>query len=551
MQDSQATENRSRRKIGSRAQQVFGFVGLVLLLTGLVVTGLFGYFTIISSLLCIIGILLGSVVFVPRLSTNIGVYANMLLYSLFFCASVLVFFLILQRHPATFDATQSKRFSLSPITQNFLKRLDQPIRATAFIANKPDRNEAELTLGEYSSFTPQFEYHVYNPFQDADKARQFGVTVLPGDIYLEKLTTDTKKADKVVKVAHLTEEEVTNGIVQLLRGQDLSVYFTQGHGEPALKQDKASQIVTGQRGEPRELEAVISHLSDSYIKTAALELNRHERVPVDASCVVIDAPRTDFSPSDIQLLRNYLEDGGRLLCMLNPDVLQVGSERTSRLTNLAQLLDDYGISLPNEIVIMPLAPQTGDNVYAVPAVTKPHRITQFSDNKSAMRLDQARPVIPEARPPENTFIDTFLVSAPQGWRLPIQELEQALRQRTAPQISPNVKDLKAIDLGAALTRQPLGKPESRATKIVVMGNGDFVLSRFLDQSGWLLFMNSINWLTDSGDLIAIPATKIENTPVILTAGEQQFIFVISVIAIPLLIALGGLGYSISRRGGLQ
>jgi hypothetical protein len=112
-------------------------------------------------------------------------------------------------------------------------------------------------------------------------------------------------------------------------------------------------------------------------------------------------------------------------------------------------------------------------------------------------------------------------------------------------------DLKALPVGVAATMVRPDRGEQGATKLIILGNGSFVTSRYLTNQGWLLFMNGINWITDSGELIAIPSTDIENTPSILTPRQRQFLFILVVIAVPTLIALGGLGYSIARRGTLQ
>jgi hypothetical protein len=80
-----------------------------------------------------------------------------------------------------------------------------------------------------------------------------------------------------------------------------------------------------------------------------------------------------------------------------------------------------------------------------------------------------------------------------------------------------------------------------------MGNGDFLASSVIDQAGWMLFLRSVNWLTNAGDLIAIPGAKVENTPVNLTQGQRQFLFLLLVIIVPTLIGFVGLGYSLARR----
>jgi hypothetical protein len=114
-----------------------------------------------------------------------------------------------------------------------------------------------------------------------------------------------------------------------------------------------------------------------------------------------------------------------------------------------------------------------------------------------------------------------------------------------------MEDLKSIPVGVASTRTNPAKDAEAAGKVIVIGNGGFVTNRYFGNEQWLLFMNGINWLTDSGELIAIPSSEIQETPVVLTPGQSQFLFILVVIAVPTLIALGGLGYSITRRGTLQ
>ncbi len=538
--------------LGSKQQQLFAFVGLVLFLTGLVATALLGQFNFITAALCILGLLVGSVIFLPRFTRNLTVYANMLLYSVFFCAAAMVFFVILQRHPLTYDATQSRTYSLTSVTSNFLQRLDQPIRATAFMANKSDRTAASLTLGEYARYSPQFEYRIVDPFRETAIARQYGVEVLPGDVFLERMTTGTQAADRnIIKVAKVEEEHITNGIVQLIRGDQLMLYFTTGHGEPPLQEDKVSAALAGRNVDPDNLQALLGQLESSYIRTAPLDLRSRNSVPVDASVVVVVRPRIDFDNAEISALRQYLEEGGRAMFLLNPDIPQIGGEMRTALTNLTALIKQYGVDLPSDAVVMPLAKQQSQSIYMTPAIAREHRITQGASTREPLLIfEQARPVVP-GTPPPNTFLDTFLVSPDDAWPFPIDAIQRALLTRTDPSIAPQQDELRSLPLAVASTHVVPALGEKGSTKIVVVGNGNFVTTRYLSNYGWTMFVNAVNWLTDSGELIAIPSSQIENTPAILTAGQRQFLFILVAIAVPTLIALGGLGYSISRRNGLQ
>lgn len=551
MDTNQKTPRAGRKPFGSKQQQLFAFIGLVLFLTGLVATALLGEFNFITAGICILGLIIGSVIFLPRVTRNLSVYANMTLYSFFFCAAAIVFFTILQKHPLTFDATKSRNFSLTSVTSNFLKRLDQPIRATVFVRNKQARNSAGLLLGEYSRYSPHFDYRIVDPFLETGIAREYGAEILPGDVYLERLTTGTKQSERTVKVNKLTEEQLTNGIVQLLRGNDLTLYFTVGHGEPPLAADKVSAALLGQGPDPDNLQALYDQLQRSYISAVPLPLDRRQSVPADASAVIVVRPHVDFNSVETRALRSYLEQGGRVMFLLNPDIPQVGGEVRTALVNLGTLIKQYGIELPPEVVVLPLAQQNNQSIYITPAIGKDHRITQGAPpDEPLLIFEQARPIL-QGTAPSNTFLETFLVSDPQAWAFPIEELRRALLTRTDPKVAPKIDDLKSRPLGVAATQVVPAKGDKAASKIMVVGNGSFLTTRYLTNEGWLMFMNGVNWLTDSGELIAIPSAEIENTPSILSPGERRFLFILVVIAVPVLIALGGLGYSIARRGPLQ
>ncbi len=551
MSIAKKSSNEPRSLVISKKQQVFAFLGLVLFLTGLVATALLGQFSLITILLCLVGIGIGSIIFLPRVTRNLSVYANMVLYSLFFCAAAIVFFMILQKHPLTFDATESRNYSLSNVTSNFLKRLNQPIRATVFVSNRQDRMSASLLLGEYSRYSPNFDYRIVDPFSETGLAQRYSAQVLPGDVYLERMTTATQQAERVVKVNKLDEEQLTNGIVQSLRDKDITLYFTTGHGEPSLEEDKVAAAVSGQSSDPNNLQSLTSQLQRAYIRPLPLDLSRRQSIPSDASAVIIVRPKVDFNPAETRILRSYLDNGGRVMFLLNPDIPQLGTEMRTALINLGALIREFGVELPPEVIVMPMARQSGQSIYLTPVMAKEHRITQELPTTEVFTVfDQARPVI-AGTPPENIFTESFLQSGDQAWSFPIEELQKALISRTDPNVTAKVDDLKPINVGVASTRMAPERGENGAAKIMVVGNGSFVTTRFLSNMEWTMFMNGINWLTDSGELIAIPSSEIENTPAILSPGQRQFLFILVVIAVPTLIALGGLGYSISRRGTLQ
>ena len=314
------------------------YVGFILFLTGLITTAIQGKFTTLSAAMCVFGLGAGSMLFVRRLSRNLGLYANVLLYSLFFVASLLVLFLIVHRHPVVVDATSAKLHSISPLTRGFLGRLTQPVHVTAFVAES-DKEEASDLLREYNRFSPQVTFDILNPYRDVARAQRFGPTVAPGDIFVETMTTQSQSLGRVVKVNRLNEEEMTNAIVQLLRNRDVTLYYLTNHGELSLESHTASAIVAGRRVTLDEAVVLKEQLERNFIRVLPLNLAQRGRVPSDASAVVCVAPRTDISPAEREALSSYLRAGGRGIFLLNPELQRVGGETLMPLRNLAAMLE--------------------------------------------------------------------------------------------------------------------------------------------------------------------------------------------------------------------
>jgi ABC-2 type transport system permease protein len=521
--------------------RLFTFIGLVFLLTGLVATGLLGHFTLLTAAICVLGIAFGSLMFIPRVTRNISLYLNMSLYSFFFIASLVMFFLVLQRHPANYDATTSRRYSVSESTKSFLKRLSEPIRITAFV-RQGERSGASLLLKEYARYSPQVRFTIHDPFREIGESRRFGLDVAPGDLFIEKVTTGTQRPDRVVRLSGLEEEALTNGIVQALRGRDLVLYFLTGHGELSIEKETAAAVLAGRRPTQNNLAWLKEQLGRSHIRALSLPLGQRGRVPSDAAAIICIAPRTDLSAAEKESLRSWLNDGGRAFFCLNPDTPQVGGQAPRTMANIADLAADYGVLLPAEIVVQPLSKS---DRFLVPVQFAQHSITRIGGDEPFM-FDQARPVMPSKNPPENVTPETILMSPDTSWRLPVEEFAKGM---TTGEINLTVQpsELASAPLGVASTMLPSGAPEEKAARLVVIGNATFSSTEIIEQKGWLLFQNTINWLTSAGDQIAIPAKEIENTPITLTDGQKQFLFMLLVIIVPTLLGLAGLGYTISRR----
>ena len=91
-------------------------------------------------------------------------------------------------------------------------------------------------------------------------------------------------------------EQVLTGAIAYVTSDSLPlIYLTTGHGEATLSTQFADAV------------------SKANLETKALSLLTVEAIPEDAGALFINAPDTDFTQEEIDILAAYLENGGKVL----------------------------------------------------------------------------------------------------------------------------------------------------------------------------------------------------------------------------------------------
>jgi ABC-type uncharacterized transport system involved in gliding motility auxiliary subunit len=88
-------------------------------------------------------------------------------------------------------------------------------------------------------------------------------------------------------------------------------------------------------------------------------------------------------------------------------------------------------------------------------------------------------------------------------------------------------------------------------KILVTGDSDFVSNKFIKMAGNRDFMlNMLNWLAEENVLISVRKKEPGLTPLMLTAVQGKIVFWLSVVIVPSLLLVAGLGITARRRRGV-
>ncbi len=85
-------------------------------------------------------------------------------------------------------------------------------------------------------------------------------------------------------------------------------------------------------------------------------------------------------------------------------------------------------------------------------------------------------------------------------------------------------------------------------KVIVTGDSDFASNTHIKLAGNKdFFLNMLNWLAEESVLISIRKKEPGLTPVMLTARQGKLVFWLSVVIVPSLVLLVGIGVTANRR----
>src|SRR5205814_2615485 len=188
--------------------------------------------------------------------------------------------------------------SLSDQSRNVLSKLDAPLQVTVF-AQEPEFGRYRDRLREYEYGSKKVSTEYVDPDKKPAVARQNQVQQYATIVFNYKGRTERVTSD--------AEQDITNGIIKVVTGQQRKVYFIQGHGE----KDATSSERDGYN-------AIAGALGRENYTVDKVVLAQTGAVPDDAAVLVVAGPRTDFFPPEVDALKKYLDKAGKLLMELDP-----------------------------------------------------------------------------------------------------------------------------------------------------------------------------------------------------------------------------------------
>jgi hypothetical protein len=432
------------------------------------------------------------------------------------CAAVLaaaVFANVLAaRWTATIDLSTDRQYTLSEQTGLLCSEIEELEAAwrpeLLFFIDAFRANDVKLLIDQYTH-----ECGVPTRALVEREAPTYARAIL--DSY--ETTVLACRNERCEAVGYPSESNITSALLRLVRTSHPVLYFIVGHGEANL----ASQA-------PRGFALLAGALRDEGIDVRAYVGAAREAPPADADLLVLAAPERDSLDAEIAGLDRYLESGGRLLVMLDPEVS----------SNVEELLERWGFGLPAGVIadrhVSPLIPDSTALSLLVNNYSNWHPITRKLSARNMLLLPSARSVRPVRKPQPQDRLEALVYSSRTAWL----ETDVATALGNG-QIRQDPDEVSGEIPLAAVGRYPRSGAEAR---IVVIGDRDFASNRLL---GALynrdLLLNSVLWLAQDESHIAIRARGPTPNQDPFTIQQTLGYFYFMAFALPEALLLLGIG----------
>jgi ABC-type uncharacterized transport system involved in gliding motility auxiliary subunit len=414
------------------------------------------------------------------------------------------------RYNKSFDATSNKKFTLSDQTAKIAQNLKQDVKITYWGQNSGFTQAHDL-LDRYENLSKKIDIE----YQDVDKKRTqalaAGVKNPIPNIFVEA-------GNKKDEAKSLTEEEITGAIVRVLKGGDHKVCFTIGSGEHDTEVTEGDGFSTGKQLAEK-----------SNYKTEVIRLLTKPEVPMDCTIVVMAGPKHDLLQPEVDALKQYVENGGRALIMLDAP-LKVGSLNVADNTMLMDVLASWGVT-PQKDLVLDLSGVgqlygVGPEMPVVMSYDSHPIVHDMKDNWTAFYLARSL----EIKNGDKTKVDKLFETTDDSI---------AATDLTSAQIKPSKSDkMGPFTLGAAGT-YTTGK-ENGNGRFVVVGSSGFASNGFVGFKGNRdLYLNMLNWLSSDEDLISIRPKEPTDSQLNMNQRQVSMMFYSSVFGLPLLILVIG------------
>ncbi len=457
---------------------------------------------------------------------------------------VLMVHYISGKHWLRVDLSRSQYYGLSEGTLHLLENLESEVKMIVLAGSEHDlARDARILLREYEHASPRVQVEYVDPNRDLARTRELAVKyfversdiviLIAGDrrkiVALDELADyDYSPAESGLPrkmAAFRGEQAISSALQSLAAMQDPVVYFLAGHGEARI--DSYDQYFG--------CSIIARTLRRENIQARTLAFEEGAGVPVDCAVLIVAGPSRRLARVEINMIKTYLANSGRLLLMLDSGVE----------TGLEEMLAGWSVLLANDRVVGTTL--TGREL--VISEYGDHAITRHLDNvRTVMNVPRSvRPAVTDdpagTRAADKPLLTVLATSSPKGWA------EMTLDQNP-PVFDDEIDRSGPIPVAIAVEMGALKgvDVELKSARMVVLGDSSLVSNGAL-LAGYNtgFFIGALNWLLERGSSLDISPKRPVALRVMMTLAQARLACWVVAVAVPAAVLIIGFVVWVVRR----
>jgi hypothetical protein len=411
------------------------------------------------------------------------------------------------KHYARWDFSRDQKYALSDKTKRFLDTINGKIRITIFFPpSTPISSDVQNVLTEYQyAGKGKVDIEHIDPERNLSRAKElFDKYKVVTDEPL--LIVDYEGRNKTVKASEMAdidqsgmafgegprvaafkgEQAITSAMIDLVEGKKKILGYVLGHKEPPLTEGSAISVLK-------------TFIENENIQFKELNLLDLDAIPEDLKTVVIIGPQYDFSNREMKVLRNFWDQQGRILLLLDP---------AAKTPKLAAFVNELGIKTNDDRLMVFL--RTGIQELAL---TRDVQARFLGDSPITKRLADVRALFlggtssltlePDRVRAANIRLEP-LIQAEKGY---FAETDYNTDDQAKLQADAKRDGDASLTIAAAIEKGGSADERVRvnSSRLVVVSNSSFVQDNAItqDQQGLDFISGSVNWLLSREQLIGI------------------------------------------------
>lgn len=450
-------------------------------------------------------------------------------------AVVIVFNLIVGQIPEVYrniDVSSTKIYEISDTTTELLDSLEKEVDMTVLAVRDETDERITTFLSKYAALSDKISVEWIDPvlhpsaLTDYDTTENTIVISCPdtgktttvsfGDIlamdeysYYYYGSTSYTEFDG--------EGQLTSAVNYVTNDVEKTIYQTTGHGEGSLSQ-------------------TVTDLMDKNSYTLSeINMLMTEKIPDDCDLLLMYAPATDLADGEVEILTNYLSEGGKVMVLL-------GDTGAGDLPNLAAVMKTYGMEAAEGYIADPARCYQNNPYYIFPEMSVSGDMASGIESQMALLVNTHGINLTD---PERDTISTisFLTTSDQAYAVTEESQEQGtytLGAVATEEITADEDDAEATE------SEDIDTVESRLTVITAGSLIDQnITDTFPQLENTQLFMNAVSANFEGVQNLSIEAKSLSVE--YNTVQHAGLFSLLMIFGIPAVILIGGFVVWFRRR----